>query len=245
MSFRAQCVPTLDTVLAPPEISIEVVAPGKIGIHQIVQINAWEVNDSIFHVWVDQLTSILASRSWFSNLYPCPGGSLTNSWCCGDTDEAHYHTNTTSCCKQAFASINIGRPVNNPTGSNTTTSNATSSTGNSTSSSTTPVSAVMTPPSASSTNKSAAIGAGVGVPLGVLLLVSLGFLFYRERRHRLQLERDLQTHYNSNYYTKTPIDPDFKAPPPDGSTGNSPQELSSARAPPVPRELDAENEVLR
>ncbi|KAE8446728.1 hypothetical protein EG329_011633 [Mollisiaceae sp. DMI_Dod_QoI] len=35
----------------------------------------------------------------------------------------------------------------------------------------------------SSSNLGTAIGAGLGVPLGILALGILGFLFYRERRH--------------------------------------------------------------
>lgn len=37
--------------------------------------------------------------------------------------------------------------------------------------------------SSSSSNLGAAIGAGVGVPMGILALGILGFLFWRERRH--------------------------------------------------------------
>lgn len=41
----------------------------------------------------------------------------------------------------------------------------------------------------SSSNRPVAIGAGVGVPLGVLLLSGLAFLLYRERKQRLHAQK--------------------------------------------------------
>ena len=43
------------------------------------------------------------------------------------------------------------------------------------------------------TSQAAAIGAGIGVPIGILLLASLLYLLYRERRTKKQIH-DLQAH---------------------------------------------------
>lgn len=43
-------------------------------------------------------------------------------------------------------------------------------------------------PQGSSSNLTA-IGLGVGVPLGIILLLNLGFLVFRERRHRINTQQ--------------------------------------------------------
>ena len=78
---------------------------------------------------------------------------------------------------------------NAPTTSSTSASPATPSPINQSSSSACPAtSARINQSSSSSSSHSAATGAGVGVPLGVALLLVLGFLFYREHQQRLKLE---------------------------------------------------------
>ena len=44
----------------------------------------------------------------------------------------------------------------------------------------------------SSSSKLIAVGVGVGLPLGILLLLNLGFLLFRERRHRIDTQQTIQ-----------------------------------------------------
>ncbi|KAF8855419.1 hypothetical protein BDZ45DRAFT_503667 [Acephala macrosclerotiorum] len=68
--------------------------------------------------------------------------------------------------------------------------------------------------SSSSSNLGAAIGAGVGVPMGILSLGILGFLFWRERRHSQYNSQQAQSRTHimemdppKTYYTPPPPPP--------------------------------------
>lgn len=50
----------------------------------------------------------------------------------------------------------------------------------------------MSPTPQSISSKLTAVGVGVGVPLGILLLLNLGFLLFRERRHRTNTQQMIQ-----------------------------------------------------
>ena len=94
-----------------------------------------------------------------------------------------------SCCSSTFANI-LGYPIIFPTNASSNTistpSNAAVNTPGTSATShthTTPASS-----SKASPDSSTAIGAVAGAPLGVLLLLGLCFLFYRERKLRLNAE---------------------------------------------------------
>ena len=106
------------------------------------------------------------------------------------------------CCNESITGINFGNPfvplsyaeANDAPASSPTTSSSSASTTISNAPTTSPPSASPATPSpinqssSSSSSHSVAIGAGVGAPLGVALLLGLGYLFYREHQQRLKLE---------------------------------------------------------
>ena len=106
-----------------------------------------------------------ASVHNYSHLYPCPStnGSFTHTFCCDPLDDASDDTSPGGgCCDNTFVVVDFGSVDPNRTSSSTPSSSS----------------------SPQSSNTPTAIGAGVGVPLGVLLLAGLAYSWYRERASR-------------------------------------------------------------
>lgn len=129
----------------------------------------------------------------FCNIVPCgPEGEFNSEFCCSS------FPGNASCCSSTFFNM-LGYPITFPTNSSsstiTTPSNTTANTTGTSATSrtdTTPTSR-----SKASSDSSTVISAGVGVPLGVLLLSSLCYLFYRERKLRLKAETLMQNNQQS------------------------------------------------
>lgn len=150
----------------------------------------------------------------FSVVYHCPyvNGSATGLWCCG-AQEGSPEANAGCCNTTLFdpmdsggfqhffvpeaeeasttststvvATLSLSTTLTSATASGSTTSSLSASSGTPTNLSNAQSAAKKT---SSTSNHDGAIGAGIGVPLGVLLLASLGALFLRERRRRLRAE---------------------------------------------------------
>lgn len=140
----------------------------------------------------------MASDS-YSNLIYCgadsngdPSWCCSGGWCCDEEDALFtpepqmfgtiwFHAENTSVSSTSIRSA--GQP-------STVMSTSTGvSTGQRTSSSSNPTSLSPTPAGSSQSSLPLAVGAGVGVPLGVLALGIIGFLVWRERRTRGELQR--------------------------------------------------------
>lgn len=105
---------------------------------------------------------------------PCgPEGNFNGEFCCSLSA-------TTSCCNATFGNV-FGKPFAPATLAATTVNdtNGTSTTA------VTTVTAISTGHSSSDATK---VGLSVGVPLGVLLLLSLGFAAWTEQRRRRYME---------------------------------------------------------
>ena len=155
----------------------------------------------------------------YSHIYPCPdiNGTFTHTFCC-DAQEAS-DTGTSGCCDTRIYVVDFGKVLSGAS-SVQNSSSATNSSSSTTSATSHPsISSAPPQPSAtqdSSSNKAVAIGAGVGVPLGVLLVAGFAYLWYlwhRERTSRRLLEKRLSTIQSSSLHdqnSKTPSE---------GSTG--------------------------
>lgn len=163
--------------------------------------------------------SVEAARHTYAPLVPCTDGAITGDFCCfssgrGDSStrrDSSWRRDSSggrnSCCNQKFSLWNpgdlngAGIPFVPSAGTQSTGLSASSSSSTSTSA---PLASAVTPDSASSamisvastpqspSSNLTAVGVGVGVPLGLLLALNLGFLFYRERRHRLNTQQLIQ-----------------------------------------------------
>ena len=139
----------------------------------------------------------------YSHLYPCPdiNGTFTNTWCCDAHEEGD--PSATGCCDNRIHVVDFGNVLgaagllqSPQTSSSTKTSSAPTTLATSYPS----VSPAPPQPSASqnpSPNKAIAVGAGVGVPLGVLLVATFAYLWYRERKSRRQAEQQLSNVHSS------------------------------------------------
>ena len=160
----------------------------------------------------------------FSNVLPCPvnnGSYAGPSWCCGaqeGTEEARA-----GCCQTTLFTPDFGVFANAEAVANTTdpkpSTLATSSSHTATSPSfvSSPTSSISSEPAFISTStftptqatvgpssvpahtsqKSVAVGAGVGVPVGALSLFGLVFLFLRERRRRIHAQKTTDNVYTA------------------------------------------------
>ena len=145
--------------------------------------------------------SLKVSKSLPDTIFRCGAeGGLNDSFCCGYMLDDPWRSSG-SCCNESITGFEFGTPFvplsyaeAQASASSATTSSSSTLTiiGNAPATSPPLASSVITSPtnpsSSSSSSHSAAFGAGIGVPLGVALLLSLGFLFYREHKQRLKLE---------------------------------------------------------
>ena len=124
---------------------------------------------------------------------------MSGAFCCDIAGEDNYFHNKNSCCSQNITSFDVGRPFipfvalesalfpsATLTGSGATTPTTV------TVFTTAPTISSLAAPPSSSPSHSVAIGAGVGVPIGVALLAGVVYLFYREQTCRMELERLLR-----------------------------------------------------
>lgn len=170
----------------------------------------------------------------FSNKYPCgdtpgfftknfccgaqEGSKAAEGGCCGDTDfeastlggfggfanKAGGAANVSSESASSASPSSSSKPSASP--SSSTTASATPDPAQALAqTSSAPISSITSTPSHSS-NHSAVIGAGVGVPLGLLSLAGLGFLLYREHRSRKGLEAKLRHLQGSPFDDREEID---------------------------------------
>ena len=141
---------------------------------------------------------VVAHENSYCNIVSCiPVGEWGNSYCCMDKGNE-------SCCDSTFFNP-IGEPfafplkseyhVSNTTSTSTSADNTTTPSPGVADAATSPSSTAApsaattsSPAQKTSTNHSVAIGAGVGVPLGLLVVSILGFLLYRERKLRRNAE---------------------------------------------------------
>lgn len=130
-----------------------------------------------------------------SVIYHCPlnNGSARGLWCCGAQEGTAKSEN--GCCDRTlfdpmasggFQNFYIPEGAQNPAPVSTSSASSTSTAPSS------PADATDAPPVAKTAthgiDRSAAIGVGVGVPVGFLLFLNLAFLFWRERKRRLSAE---------------------------------------------------------
>ena len=155
-----------------------------------------------------------ASLDSFSNIFPCPvnNGSFAKAFCCGAREGSK--DSKAGCCDSSFIFVDEGGtgrffnpaqflPASSAQSSSSPASKTSSSAASSTvtsqahrsatavppTSSTIPEAAATTTPAAArnkidSANRTAAIAAGVSVPIAVIAIASLGFLLFRERNLR-------------------------------------------------------------
>lgn len=135
-------------------------------------------------------------------LVPCTHGIVTGDFCCFSPARGNH-----GCCNRKFrlwqfgAANGAGMPFA-PIGTQSTSLSAGSPTSSLPSTSTSAsLACAVTPASSSpatismssipqgSSSNLTAIGLGVGVPLGIILLLNLGFLVFRERRHRINTQQ--------------------------------------------------------
>lgn len=189
-----------------------VAAPIQTGLHRIVQKSARKVSDYIVQKQVHQIYSlnvycVVVAPATYSTIFPCLSGVYTKEFCCSDTGGK-------SCCDanaNAIFSFDPGKPYallstlvsdvqdNTSTSKLSTSSSSSGLSSTSTSPGTQIVWSTTTSTNPAVCNTSAplpipssrnftAIVLGVGVPPSLLLLLSLGFFFYRERHLRTMME---------------------------------------------------------
>ncbi|KAF2807354.1 uncharacterized protein BDZ99DRAFT_465258 [Mytilinidion resinicola] len=112
--------------------------------------------------------------------------SQDSSFCCLSFNA------TANACYGEVAAFNVGKVIPNwgplEAAASSSTASGTQSTASPTSATSAPAAATVTVvKSNSSSGHDAAIGAGVGVPLGILLVASLAGLLFQHRRHKKQL----------------------------------------------------------
>lgn len=121
--------------------------------------------------------------SSYAAIYPCVAGLYPTKFCCGSYSNQ-------DCCGSNFTLGNTGLAFKPGTDAvqaqisslSAALASATTASSQSTVTTTATAAATATSSSSSSNNLGPAIGAGVGIPLGVLTLGLLGFLIWRERR---------------------------------------------------------------
>ena len=122
---------------------------------------------SVIHP-VESAKEAKVDRDTYCNIVPCgPPGVYNEYFCC-------TYPGNVSCCNETFLN-GVGYPTTIPANSNST----------------------LTSHNKTSSDSSTAIGAGVRVPLGVLLLSSLCFLFYREWKRRLSAATLVQNNHQA------------------------------------------------
>lgn len=154
----------------------------------------------------------------FSNLYPCPStnGLFTEDFCCGAQEGSSTNgfcgfTNFIHTLLGGFGSFLVRAGSADVDSSNSSAAASVSVSSISSSivaptavttgpAQTAPVQSNITTPRdadyegiKNSRGKDVAIGAGIGVPLGVILLAALAFLLYRERKSHRRLEEKLRS----------------------------------------------------
>ncbi|KAI9876286.1 MAG: hypothetical protein M1830_006844 [Pleopsidium flavum] len=128
-------------------------------------------------------------------------GNDRDGYCC--FEDAQKATASSCVCspgkafmiKAGHAVTTIAPSPSGPAVSNAASGPVTSSATSRISSTTSSDSSTVSPPRAATSsavpqkdNKSVKLGVGIGVPIGVALLAGLGFLLWRQRRHREQIE---------------------------------------------------------
>jgi hypothetical protein len=154
----------------------------------------------------------LATAPWDNLLFACPNAEIPYgpvSYCCGP--------DPTSCCssKQYFTipyiadtAVSIWRPVPMTTSLTTTYTTQSSIPLPLTTQTTSPTtSTALTPSSMQGTksNKPLAIGLGVGLPLGVLLIGAIAFLGWQLRRHNNRQTSNTQQEISQGSSQLVPI----------------------------------------
>lgn len=137
-------------------------------------------------IYVELIEETKVNTNRFCNIVPCgPEGRMNNNFCCESLSGV-------SCCNSTFNNV-VGYPTTFPTNLSSSAMTVPSATSSETAyapgtSPTSQTNNASTSRPKNSSHPSTAIGAGVGVPLGILPLLSLFLLFYRERRLRLSAE---------------------------------------------------------
>ncbi|TVY71443.1 hypothetical protein LSUE1_G005217 [Lachnellula suecica] len=189
--------------------------------------------------------------SAFTPLWTCdaPGGRNINS-CCDIPNKncctiaPFVYPNTGFAFKNGMDQLLLDVASANTSGQATVTVTATAGSSSSTGSSA--ESSTSTAAASSSSNLGPAIGAGVGVPLGVLALGLLGFLFWRARKnsngsetlHQGQIEMDPhQPKPFGDYYASPPppAQQPYQPPPPQQPYQSQPAAEADGRASQISR----------
>ncbi|KAL8797878.1 MAG: hypothetical protein Q9195_000230 [Heterodermia aff. obscurata] len=140
-----------------------------------------------------------------------PPGRHPNAHNIAKTDGSD-DTSAGGCCANTFTEVDFGDILNRTSSQTSSSSSPPTTTSSPTTSVAANLSAVTSAPlqasaspHLSSSTKAAAIGAGIGVPLGVLLLAAFAYLWYRERVGRRQLERKLSAMQSPSGSSKVPL----------------------------------------